>query len=268
MFQEYYGFTRTPFSTNIPPHELFAANDQKELAARLNFLVRQSGIGLLTGEIGSGKSTAVRSFAASLDANRYLVIYLANPLVGMTGLYRDLLLSMGHEPPFGRAKLVTAIRSAFDDLLRSKHRSPIVILDEAHLLPHTAFEQFRLLFSSNMDSQSLGSLLLIGHPDLRRILKLSIHEAFRQRLSIHYHLSPLDLQETIAYIRHHLTIAGCRADPLFTDDAFTRIFNYTKGVPRLINRVCTTALMAGLIDRKTVLEESIIRKAIADLEQN
>lgn len=267
MFQEFYGFTQTPFATDLPPQQLFAANGQQELAARLGYLVRQRGIGLLTGEIGAGKSTALRSFVAGLDANRYLVCYLSNPLLGMTGFYRGLLLALGHEPPFGRPKLVAAIRAAFDDLGQSKHRSPVVILDEAHLLPHAAFEQLRLLFSAQMDSRSLGTLILVGHPELRRILQLSLHEAFRQRITVHYHLAALDLQATIGYIRHHLHIAGCQADPLFTDDALAHIFDYTKGVPRQINRVCTTALMAGLIERKSVLEESMIRKAIAELEQ-
>ena len=103
MFQEFYGFTRVPFSHTIATADLFPTTSQKELCARLTFLVRERGLGLITGDIGSGpkgwptshKSTAVRAFAASLDANRYLVIYLANPTTGMTGLYRDLALSLG-----------------------------------------------------------------------------------------------------------------------------------------------------------------------------
>ena len=90
MFNEYYGFTRLPFSKTIATSDLFATAGQKELAARLTYLVRERGFGLVTGEIGSGKSTAVRAFNASLDPNSYLVIYLANPTTGITGLYRDL----------------------------------------------------------------------------------------------------------------------------------------------------------------------------------
>ena len=81
-----------------------------------------------------------------------------------------------------------------------------------------------------------------------------------------YHLGPLDLAETIAYIRHHIRVAGHTGSTLFTDDAISRVFEYTKGLPRRINQVCTTALMAGLIDQKTVLDESTVRKAIADLD--
>jgi general secretion pathway protein A len=208
----------------------------------------------------------VRTFAAGLDFNRYLVVYLANPTTGMTGLYRDLLLSLGVEPPFSKPRLVARIRTALEELSTTKHRAPVVVLDEAHLLTQPMLEQLRLLFSDQMDSQSLATLVLVGHPDLRRTLHLSVHEAFTQRLAVRYHLGPLDLQETLGYIKHQVRIAGYTGGTLFTDDAIQRIFEYTKGIPRRINQVCTTALMAGLIDQKSVLDESTLRKAIADLD--
>jgi len=266
MFQQFYGFTRLPFSRSIPTEDLFDTAAQKELAARLTFLVREQGFGLVTGEFGSGKSTAVRAFSASLESNRHLVIYLANPTTGITGLYRELLLNLGHQPPYTASRQVSAIRAAFDDLRVTKRRTPLVIVDEAHLLTQPMFEQLRLLCSARMDSQSLATLLLVGHPSLRTTLRLAIHEAFYQRLSVRYHLPPLDLQETIGYVRHHVKIAGFTTGNLFTDDAITRVFDYTKGFPRRINQVCTTALMAGAIDQKSVIDEASVRKAIADLE--
>ena len=126
MFQEFYGFTQVPFSRTIATSDLFPTAGQKELAARLSYLVRERGFGLITGEVGSGKSTAVRAFIATLDPNRYLVLYLANPTTGITGIYRDLLLGLGHEPPFSRPRLVTRLRGAFTDLLTAKRRVPIV----------------------------------------------------------------------------------------------------------------------------------------------
>jgi type II secretory pathway predicted ATPase ExeA len=266
MFQEFYGFTRVPFSRTIATGELFPTRGQQELSARLTFLVRECGVGLVTGEIGSGKSTAVRAFAASLDFNRYLVIYLANPTTGTTGLYRDLLLSLGVEPPFSQPRLVSRIRTALEEVRTNKHRAPVIVLDEAHLLAQPMFEQLRLLLSDQMDSRSLATLVLVGHPDLRRTLQLSVLEAFQQRVAVKCHLAPLDLEETVGYIKHQVRTAGYVAGPLFTDEAIQRIFEYTKGLPRRINQVCTTALLAGRIDQKTVVDESTIRKAIADLD--
>ena len=247
MFQQFYGFSRLPFSKDISPQDLFQAEGQQELCARLTYLVKERGLGLVTGETGCGKSTALRRFVASLDANRHFVIYLSNPLLG--------------------PKMVARIRSVFEDLIQNKHRIPVVILDEAHALPDTAFDPFRLLFSTQMDSQSLGALLLVGHPELRRTMRLASHEAFFQRLTTTYHLLPLDLSQTIAYVRHHIQLAGYKSGPLFPDDALARIYDYTKGVPRQINRLCTTALLVGMADGKQILEESVIRKAVAELEQ-
>jgi type II secretory pathway predicted ATPase ExeA len=153
----------------------------------------------------------VRAFTASLDANSYLVIYLANPTTGIVGVYRDLLLTLGHQPPFSKPRMVAAVRAALTDLRINKRRAP--------------------------------------------------NEAFYQRLAMRYHLGPLDLQETIGYVRHHAKVAGYTTGQLFTDDAVTRIFEYTKGLPRRINQLCHTALMAGLIDQKSILDENTIRKA-------
>jgi type II secretory pathway predicted ATPase ExeA len=195
-------------------------------------------------------------------------LYLANPTTGITGVYRDLLLGLGHEPPFSRPRLVAHLREACTDLLNAKRRVPIVIVDEAHLLTQPMLEQLRLLFSDQMDSQSLATVVLVGHPDLRRTLHLAVHEAFSQRLAVRYHLGPLDLAETVGYVRHHVRAAGYTTGPLFTDDAVARIYEYTKGLPRRINQVCTTALMAGLIDQKQLLDETTIRKAIAELDHD
>jgi type II secretory pathway predicted ATPase ExeA len=266
-FQTYYGFTRLPFAKDIPPADLFPAEGQQELCARLTYLTQQRGMGLVTGETGCGKSTALRHFTAALDANRFFVIYLANPLLGLAGIYRELLSALGHEPPFSRPKMVARIRLVLDDLLTNKHRTPFLILDEAHLLPDTAFEQLRMLFSTHMDSQSLGALLLVGQPELRRTLRLAPHEAFYQRLTTTYHLPPLDLTQSMAYIHHQITFSGYKSGTLFSDDALTRIYDYTKGIPRQINRLCITALLVGMADNKQILEESAIRKAIADLDQ-
>lgn len=267
MFQEFYGFTRAPFSKTIPTADLFESAGQKELAARLTFLLRERGLGLVTGEIGCGKSTAVRAFSAGLDPNRYCVVYLANPTTGITGLYRELLLALNREPPFGKARMVPLLREVCEDLQLSKHRAPLVILDEAHHLPPERLDELRLLFSTKMDSDALASVLLVGPPELRRTLQLSNHEALYQRLVVRYHLGPLDLQATSGYVRHQLRAAGYTAGPIFSDSALTRVFEYTKGIPRRINQVCTTALMVGVIDKKQVLDETDVRKAIADLDQ-
>ncbi len=268
MYQHHYGFTRLPFTKDLPTGDLFPSTALQELASRLTFLARERGIGLLTGEIGSGKSTAIRRFVSSLDPNQFLVIYLPNPTIGISGLYRELLTALAYEPLFSRPKMVARIRSAFHDLLHNKHRCPFIIVDEAHHLPPEAFEQLRLLLSAEMDSQSLGALLLVGHPELRSTLHLSIHQSFTQRISTRFHLGPLDLTTSLAYIQHQFAISGYKGPPLFTDDALHHIFHFTKGVPRQMNLVCHLALLAGMADGLSTLDVATIRRVIADLEVN
>jgi general secretion pathway protein A len=163
--------------------------------------------------------------------------------------------------------MVARLRSALEELSTRGHKTPVVILDEAQLLSQPMLDQLRLLFSDRMDSHSLATVLLVGHPDLRRTLRLAVHEALFQRLTARCHLGPLDLVETVGYVRHRVRLAGYAAGQLFTDDAAARIFDYTKGLPRRINHVCTLALMAGFIEHKTLLDETTIRKAIADIDQ-
>ena len=116
MFQELYGFRTMPFSRNIPTADLFPSNGQQELKARLTYLLCERGIGLVTGEVGSGKSTALRAFAEELDPNRYLIIYLANPALGMTGVYRDIATALGLMPAYFKPDMVAQIRQALEDL--------------------------------------------------------------------------------------------------------------------------------------------------------
>ncbi len=266
MFQEFYGFTTMPFSRGIITSKLFPALGQEELKARLAYLVRERGIGLITGEIGSGKSTALRAFVDGLDPTRYTVVYTANPLIGITGFYNEVLTQLGEPVPLFRQQMVLALRRAFDVLTNERKKTPVLIVDEAHLLDQRMLEELRLLLNVRMDSQAGAALVLVGHTELRRTLRLSIHEALWQRTSVRYHLRPLDLTETGAYIRHQVEVAGYRGQALFSDGFVAKAFDYTKGIPRQINLVCTHALMAGCAEGKQLLDEQVLRQVIADLE--
>jgi general secretion pathway protein A len=266
MFQEFFGFASLPFSRGLPTSKLFVANGQEELKARLSFLMRDRGIGLITGEIGSGKSTAVRAFVDSLDPTRFTVVYTANPLIGITGLYREMLSQLGEPVPPFRQRMVLALRRSCDLLTNERKMTPVLIVDEAHLLDQRMLEELRLLLNVRMDSQAAAALILVGHSELRRTLRLSIHEALWQRTSVRYHLRALDLTESGAYIRHQVEVAGYRGTALFSDGFVAKAFDYTKGIPRQINLVCTHALMAGCAQQKQVLDEAIFRQVINDLE--
>ena len=222
----------------------------------MTLAVREKGIALVTGEVGTGKSTAVRAFIASLDTNRHALLYLTLPINSPTALYRQLLGTLNQPVPFGAAAQIAALRNALAELIQSQRKTPVIVIDEAHLLPHTLIDPLRTLISAQLDSQSLAALVLMaprratfGQPELKRMLQLSTHAAFAQRITHRAHIEPLGLEATLAYIDHHLKVAGIHdSHTLFSDEsgrsrghALKRIAEWTQGIPRKINQICIAA---------------------------
>lgn len=268
MFTHFYGLQSVPFSRTVNTTDILATASVKELQARLAQTVRERGLAVVTGEVGSGKSTAVRAFLASLDPNRHTLVTLTWPIPSPSALYRQLLMTLNQPVPFGVTTQVAAVRSVLADLISTQRKTPVVVIDEAHLLGHPLIDPLRTLVSAQLDSQSLAALILIGQPDLRRMLQLSPHAAFAQRITHRCHMEPLPLEATLAYIQHHLKVAGLKSSTtLFSDDALTRIAEWAQGIPRRINQVCTAALVAGAVAKAKVIDDTPVRQAINDLER-
>jgi len=265
MFEAYYGFERTPFARAIAPGALFASAQHKELLARLTYTVSHRGFALVTGEIGSGKSTAVRALAAGLDPARHQLLYVAQSGLTPRHLYRELCLQMSIQPAFHAADARRQLMAALRDSAHKYERQPVVVIDEAHLLSPPLLEEIRFLTNYQMDSASPMALCLIGQGELRRRLRLQVFEAIVQRITMRYHLSGLTEQETGEYIHHHLKVAGL-SHPLFSDDAARLIYQYTKGIPRQVNNLCTATLLAGFAGQRKLIDESTVKQALLELQ--
>ena len=258
----YYGFTQTPFSRNTPPEQLFAARGHQEIQARLAFALPDRFPTLITGDIGTGKTTALRAFVNTLDHNLHPLIYLPNPKLSIITLYTQILLALQVEPAHGITRLLAQLQDTLRNLNR-KHRFPILIIDEAHLLPPDLFEQLRFLLNDDFDANSLLTLVLVGQPDLDAKLRFAPYQALNQRIAVRYTLKPLDLHETAAYVKHHLNIAQA-PNPIFSDDFVAALHHRTKGVPRLINNLCRNALLLGAAEEKRILDETDLKRVILD----
>jgi len=164
MMEAFFGFKKTPFSDSPDAKQLFASQAWTQVKARLQFLVDHHGTGLLTGEVGSGKSTAARTFTAGLNPNLYKILYLHWSSGSALDLLRQLALELDLEPAHYRGDLVRQISDAIVSLNQSKKQHPILICDEAQLLRHPALEQIPLLLNFDMDSSHYLTLLLVGHP--------------------------------------------------------------------------------------------------------
>jgi type II secretory pathway predicted ATPase ExeA len=260
----HYGLSRQPFGRDLAPGQLFAGRGHQETVARIRWLVDEHAIGVVTGEVGAGKTVAARAAVAGLDPSRHTVVYLPNPAIGGRGLHMHLVYALGGVPRFHTAGLINQTADLLAAETDEKNKAVTLIVDEAHLLSPEQLEQLRLLTNADMDSRSPLTLILLGQPTLRRQLKLGRFAALDQRIGLRYHLDGLPLDETVAYVKHHLAIAG-RSDPLFSDDALALIHQTSRGIPRAINNLAVQALIAAYADGKGIVDEQAAKTAVTEV---
>jgi general secretion pathway protein A len=263
MWESYFGFKKTPFSDSPDAKQLFSCEASNQVRTRLEFLANHHGAGLLTGEVGSGKSTAARAFTATLNPNLYKILYVHFSAGSALDLLRQVARELNLEPAHCRGDLVRQIAEAVVRLNQSKKQHPILICDEAQLLPHPALEQLPLLLNFDMDSSRYLTLLLVGQPLLRRTLSLQMHEALRQRISVQYHLEGLTREELDAYLTHQHKAAGV-SQPLFDDTARQGLYQATKGIPRKVNKLALTALRMAASRKMQMVNEALLLDATAE----
>jgi type II secretory pathway predicted ATPase ExeA len=262
-FREY-GFSRMPFGRDLAPGMLHRHKGHNEACARISWCVSERAIGIISGEVGAGKTVAVRTALAALDATRHTIIYLPNPMVGVRGLHETIIHTFGGKPALISSRLVaqaTAVLAAERD---ERGKTPVLAIDEAHLLRYEQLEAIRMLTSHAMDSDSPLACLLIGQPTLRRTLKLAVLAALEQRVALRYTMPPMTAAETSSYITHHIKLAG-RSDTLFADDAVALIHDTARGYPRAVNNLCIQALVAAFAASKTIVDQQAARSAITEV---
>jgi type II secretory pathway predicted ATPase ExeA len=259
----YYGFTRTPFTRDIPVSALHPHTSHSEAVARIGWLIKERGLGVVTGDVGAGKTVATRAAIAHLDQMNHTPIYLGNPAVGAAGIYSIITTRLGGLPKFRKFDLIaqtTDLLAAEED---ERRRTPVLVIDEAHMLDREQLEEIRMLTNSEMDSRSPLAIILVGQPTLRRQLKLGNYAALDQRITMRYTIPGMTVEETGSYIGHHLGLAG-RKDALFSSDAIALIHQNSAGLPRAVNNIASLALTAAYFDKRNMVDESSARKAIAE----
>lgn len=262
--QSFYGFTRMPFGRDLAPGMLHRHGAHNEAVARITWCVAEHALGVITGEVGAGKTVAIRAALAALDQARHTIIYLPNPTIGARGIHHAIVAALGGVPRTHMATLVPQAADALAIEAAERGRTPVLILDEAHLLDHAQLEGIRMLTNSDMDSRSPFACLLVGQPTLRRRIKLGILAALDQRIALRYTLTPMTGTETAGYLKHHLTLAG-RSDTLFSDDAITLIHQTSRGLPRAVNNLAVQSLIAAFATDKTIVDESATRAAVTEV---
>jgi len=266
MYQDYFGITENPFSIIPNPHYLYMSQRHQEALAHLLYGVSESGgFVLLTGEVGTGKTTICRALMEQLPENTDLALIL-NPKLTETELLAAVCDEMRIPYPQGTASLKDFFDLMNHHLLRAhaNGRNPVLMIDEAQNLAPDVIELVRLLTNLETADKKLLQIILVGQPELNHILATPEMRQTAQRITARYHLDPLGLVETHAYIAHRLKIAGLDAR-IFTNGAVKAVRKASHGIPRLINSICDRALLAAYVEGKKEIGRTLANRASSEV---
>jgi general secretion pathway protein A len=265
MYLRHFAFTRFPFENSLHADELYASGARREAEARLKHLIELRGIGLLTGEVGSGKTTVCRQVTAGLHPGRYRVYYVSLTTGNVLDMYKAIAWELGLPTERSRATAYRAIRNEVSRLVQEAKQLPVLIVDEAQHLRNDVLEDLRLLTSYAMDADNRLCLLLVGLTELRRRLSMAVHESLSQRLVVRHHLAGLGRDEIEDYLTHRLRLAGAET-PLFAPPAIEALYQASRGLPRKINRIAHYALTAAALEQQHQVTKVHLQTAVEELQ--
>ncbi|MCA0911825.1 ExeA family protein [Marinobacter nauticus] len=265
MYYDFFGFREPPFSIAPDPRYLYLSDRHKEALAHLMYGVQgQGGFIVITGEVGTGKTTVCRCFIENAPAHVDIALVL-NPRLSARELLSSVCdeLEIAHQPD---ASIKTLVDSINQDLLKAHAagRHKVLIIDEAQNLSAEVLEQLRLLTNLETSEKKLLQIVLLGQPELQEILALPELRQLNQRVTARYHLDAIDRQELPAYLQYRLNVAGMRGD-IFTPGAVRRLYRESQGVPRLINLISDRALLGAYAEGDHLISVTHIRKAAKEV---
>lgn len=261
MFEDFYGFERTPFTRNIPTDQLYQSFIMEETLGRLQRAAYRQLFAVVTGGCGTGKTTTIRCFRDNLDPSRFSVMYLADSKLTPRHFYKGLLEQLGCDAKFYRGDAKRQLHREIE-LMKGIHKlQPVVVIDEAHLLDREMLEEVRFLLNFKMDSESPMALILAGQSELWDKLQLQAYAAIKQRIDIQCKLNHYDRAQVGEYIHRHLEYAACDRE-IFSDAAIDEIFKYSSGSARLINKLCTHCLLFGAQNGRKIIDDHMVKLVI------
>ena len=262
MYEKFYSFINTPFSRSIPTKNLYRGDDFDELIERLKYTAHNQLFAVVLGDCGCGKTTTLRRFVDEIQHDNIFSLYLSDSKLTPRTFYKILLEQLGFEAKYFRNDAKRQLHKETEIMSGLSGTRIVAIVDEAHLLSKEMLEEIRFLLNYRMDSQSPMSLILSGQTELwDNKLKLQRYAAIRQRIDILCVIPRLDRAKTNEYISAQLTFAGSDRE-MFTEAAIDEVFKFSSGIPRLINKACTESLIYGAQNRKTILDDRMVKMVV------
>jgi putative secretion ATPase (PEP-CTERM system associated) len=266
MYERFYQLRDRPFALSPDPDYLYPSRVHREALDYLRFGIEgHAGFVVITGEIGSGKTTLLQVLLRNLDGNT-TVVRLVNTLLTGRELLESMLLDLGVEtPPQTKPAMLRDLARLLVEQ-RAAGRRVVAVIDEAQNLSHEALEELRMLSNLETEKSKLIQIVLVGQPDLRDTLETPTLEQLRQRVTVRYHLEPLDAIETALYVNHRLKRAALGAPLEFPRDVTDAVHARSGGVPRLINVICDAVLLCGYAEERHLIDLSLVEIAVEELE--
>ncbi|NVN99609.1 MAG: AAA family ATPase [Geobacteraceae bacterium] len=264
MYNDFYCMTERPFSKTPDPRFLYLSRGHREALARLMYVAEEREIALLTGEIGCGKTTLSRALMDNLG-EEYRFCFIVNPRLSALEFLRSVARAFSPLPPADdKESILNQIADAVF-MLHNEGVSPVLIVDEAQLISDMEiFDEIRLLTNFQLDDRNLITIILMGQPELRGMLSSPVFEPLRQRITMQFHLTPLEIDDVQEYLDCRLEVAGGFAG-LFTPDAVQRIYDLSQGVPRRINQIATNAILEGYGRDEAIIDAAVVDSVASEL---
>jgi general secretion pathway protein A len=267
MYCDFFGFSEKPFTITPNPHFVFLSNVHREAFARLLYGVdSHAGFIALTGEVGTGKTTMLRTLLTQLDPEKYTSALIFNPCISgeqlLAGICREFCIEAGEHNSFGYLDALN--RFLLEQ--NSAGRTVILVIDEAQNLGTELLEQVRMISNLETERDKLIQIILAGQPELNDVLRRHDLRQLNQRITVRCRLTPMKLDDATQYINHRLKISGSRIPDIFSRAAVKKIYRFSQGIPRLINVVCEQALVMAWTREVRSVSPSITAEVIAELQ--
>lgn len=266
MYEEHFGLSAKPFQLSPDAAFFFPSKEHKRALSFLEYGLEQAdGFIVITGDVGTGKTTIVQTLLASLDPAELMVANIVTTQLKEDDLMHLVAANFGlRVNANSKALLLRDLERLFIQQAQ-ENRRVLLIVDEAQNLPHRSVEELRMLSNFQINGRPLVQIFLLGQEEFRKTLLSEGFEQLRQRVIATYHLNPLDEAETRTYVEHRLSCAGYQGRPQFTADAFAALYRSSEGVPRRINNLCDRVLLFAFLEEVEVIDSVVVETVSHEL---